>query len=201
VRLNAIMPEYRQRIALRSMAFPLELGDGEPPPRDILEQEWWLAALQEPRAEFRPFRGDHFPTTTLPAFDAAKAAERQGEDVGHAYDLRIRRAFFAESADIGNPDLLRALAQEVRLDMGRFDQDLASGQPREQVLAEWHLGREQLGVRGTPTLVLPDNTRARLPIAGPRLRDRRVIGVPPLPCCGDGCLDAMRHLLDQAVNG
>lgn len=74
------------------MAFPIELIDGEPPPRDILEQEWWLAALQEPRANFNPFTGERFPTTTLPAFDVVEAAERQEEEAALACGRRSRPA-------------------------------------------------------------------------------------------------------------
>ena len=44
---------------------------GEAAPRDILEQEWWLAAIQEPEADFSRFAGDDWPNTTLPAFQAA----------------------------------------------------------------------------------------------------------------------------------
>lgn len=199
MRLHAILPEFADRVRVRHLAFPLELRDHQPPPRDVLEQEWWLAVLQEPRARFRPFRGADFPTTTLPAFDAAKAAERQGEAVWRTYDLRIRQAFFAESADISRADVLRDLAREVGLDLARFDADLASGAMRAAVLADQQLGEEQYAVRGTPTLVLPDGTHADLPLAAPRLANRRVVGVQPLPCCGDGCLDAMRHLLEQAA--
>jgi hypothetical protein len=65
------MPELQGRAALRIRPFPLELIDGESAPRDILEQEWWLAAIQEPAATFAPYRGDDWPTTTLPAFEAA----------------------------------------------------------------------------------------------------------------------------------
>lgn len=36
-------------------AFPLEVMGGEATPRAILEQEWWLAALREPRATFEPW--------------------------------------------------------------------------------------------------------------------------------------------------
>lgn len=181
------------------MAFPLELGDHEPPPRDILEQEWWLAALQEPKATFRPFAGSDFPTTTLPAFHAAKAAARQGEEAAERYDLRVREAFFAESANIGSPIVLTDLARELGLDVARFERDIDAPAVRAEVLAERRLGQEQYGVRGTPTLVLPDGNRARLPIAAPRMRNRRVVSVPPLPCCGDGCLDAMRRILDTAA--
>ena len=186
-------------MAVHSMAFPLELGDHEPPPRDVLEQEWWLAALQEPRATFRPFAGDDFPSTTLPAFHAARAAARQGEHAGEAYDLRVRQAFFAEGANIGRPSVLIDLAREIKLDIPRFERDLHSTEVHEEVLAERRLGLEQFGVRGTPTLIMPDGSRARLPLAAPRMRNRRIIAVPALPCCGDGCLDEMRHLLDRAA--
>ena len=46
VRLNQILPEYQARMWLRLRPFPLEVVDGEAAPRDILAQEWWLAALQ-----------------------------------------------------------------------------------------------------------------------------------------------------------
>ena len=198
MRLNTILPQYRDRIQLLHMAYPIELMDGEPPPRDILEQEWWLAALQEPRASFRPFTGGRFPTSTLPAFDAVKAAEAQGEEAGQAYDLRVRQAFFRDSADIGNTRVLHDLASEVGLDRIRFERDLSAGELRQQVLEEQRRGREEFGVRGTPTLILPGKSRARLPIGFPRMRDRRIVGVTPLPCSGDGCLDKMREILARA---
>ena len=62
----------------RTRAFPLALLRGESAPRDILEQEWWLAAIQEPDAAFAPSQGDDWPTTTLPAFDAVQCAAHPG---------------------------------------------------------------------------------------------------------------------------
>jgi len=75
----------------RTRFFPLELLRGEGPPRDILEQEWWLASLQEPAALFTPYSSDDFPTTTLPAFDAVWAARRQG-DAGGALAASVQMA-------------------------------------------------------------------------------------------------------------
>ena len=199
MRLNTILPEYRDQLRLRRCAFPLGLIDQSPPPRNVLEQEWWLAALQEPRARFRPFTGKRFPTTTLPAFDAAKAADHQGEALGERYDLRVREAFFNDSLDIGDPSVLTALASEVGLDLERFKEDFSSGRMQAEVEEDLRLGREEFAVRGTPTLALPDHSHARLPIGFPRMRDQRIIGVTPLPCSGDGCLDKMRELLDRAL--
>ncbi len=77
--MHTILPEYRGRVRLRIRPFPLEVADGEAAPRDILEQEWWLAALQEPQARFAPFQGDEWPATTLPAFEAVWCATEQNE--------------------------------------------------------------------------------------------------------------------------
>ena len=56
---------------------------------------------------------------------------------------------------------------------------------RSAVLEDARLGQERYRVRGTPTLMLRDGTKLRHPIAFPRLRDERVVGVTPLPCHGE----------------
>lgn len=198
MRLNAVLPEYEGRVRLRTRAFPLEIG-GEAAPRDILEQEWWLAALQEPEAAFSPFRGDDWPTTTLPAFHAAWAAARQGEAAGHAYDLRIRRAFFAQGRNIGRFEVVLELAREAGLDLDRFRRDVGSAEAGAAVLAERQAGRERYGVRGTPTLMLGDGTKLRAPLAEPRMRDRKIVAVGRLPCYGETCRDAVRALFERAL--
>ena len=193
------MPEFRGRATLRIRPFPLELIDGESAPRDILEQEWWLAAIQEPAATLVPYRGDDWPTTTLPAFEAAWCAARQGEEALANYDLRVRHAFFAEGRNIGRWEVLREIAEEVGLDRQRFDQDAADGEARAAVVEEARLGRERYRVRGTLTLMLADGTKLRHPIAYPHMEERKVVRVAALPCCGEGCLDATRAVIDQAV--
>jgi hypothetical protein len=74
VRLHHVLPEYQHRVRLRVRPYPLEVMGGEAAPRTILEQEWWLAAIQEPLAEFKPFAVDDWPTTTMPAFEVAWCA-------------------------------------------------------------------------------------------------------------------------------
>jgi predicted DsbA family dithiol-disulfide isomerase len=199
VRLHAVMPEFAGRVALRTRAFPLEVYGGGPPNRHELEQEWWLAAIQEPLATFRPFRGDDWPTTTLSAFEAVAAAARQDEDIVHDFDLRVRRAFFAESRNIGKREVMLELAQEAGLDMLRFERDIANPSIRDAVLAEGRVGYERFGVRGTPTLMLEDGARLEHAFATADFEDDRISAVHPLPCCGDGCLDATRKLVEAAL--
>ncbi|HEX6122291.1 MAG TPA: DsbA family protein [Ktedonobacterales bacterium] len=205
VRLHNVLPEYQGRVRLRIRPFPLEVARNEPASREILEQEWWLAALQEPAAQFAPYQGDDWPTTTLPAFEAVWCASQQEEEIAHALDLRIRRAFFAESRNIGRPEVLLELAQELAgevagLDLARFTRDFDGGAAREAVLEECRIGQEQYRVRGTPTLMLADGTKLRSPIAFPVMREHRVVAVGKLPCCGDGCLDATRALFERALH-
>ena len=200
MRLHKIIPEFEGRVKFRIRPFPLEVaGDEGPAPRDILQQEWWLAALQEPAAKFAPYQSDDWPTTTLPAFDAVWCAARQSEELALAYDLRIRQAFFAESRNIGRREVLQALAEEVGLDLPAFTRDFDSGAARAGVLAELKVGQEHYRVRGTPTLMLANGTKLRPPIAFPVMRERKNVGVGTLPCCGETCLEATRALVERAL--
>ncbi len=199
MRLHKILPEYQDRVKLRIRPFPLGLGRDPTVPRDILEQEWWLAALQEPAAEFAPYLGDDWPSSTLPAFEAAWCAARQGEAAYLDYDLRVRRAFFAEGRNIGRTGVLMEIAKEAGLDMANFSRAMGSGEGHARVLEEARLGRERYKIHGTPTVMLGGGTRLRLPIGFPVMKERKIVAVGVLPCCGDGCLDATRGLFEQAL--
>src|SRR5579859_6752553 len=124
---------------------------GEAAPRAILEQEWWLAAIQEPLTEFALFLGDDWPTSTLPAFEVAWCALQQSEAALLDLDLRIHRAFFAEGSNTGRRDVLLELAQAVGIDVRRVTAELDSGRPREAVLDEAPLGPERYRVRDAHT--------------------------------------------------
>ena len=172
---------------------------GEPAPRAVLSQEWWLAAIQEPLAEFNPFVGDDWPTSTLPAFEVAWCAAQQSPSAFLDLDLRIRRAFFAEGRNIGRREVLLELAQAAGLDVDQIAAELDSGIPREAILADARLGQELYRVRGTPTLMLADGSKLRHPIAFARMREERIIGVLPLPCHGEECIQATRDLFERAL--
>jgi predicted DsbA family dithiol-disulfide isomerase len=199
VRLHRIGKEYEGRVIVRTRFFPLEFLRPGGPSRSLLEEEWWLAAIQEPEAKFAPFPSEGWPTTTLPAFDAAWAASRQGVEVGVDYDLRLRRAFFGEGRNIGRREVLLDIAREASMDIGSFERDFESAEARAAVTEESRIGREQFRVRGTPTLTLADGTHLPLPIAYPRVRDGRVVGIAPLQCFGEGCSDALRALFERAL--
>jgi predicted DsbA family dithiol-disulfide isomerase len=198
VRLHKIMLEYQGQVRLQQRAFPLEIFGGGPPNRKELELEIWLAALQEPEAEFKPFK-EEWPTTTLPAFEAAWCAFQQGEALGHEFDLRIRKAFFAEGRNIGNRDVMLELAYEAGLEMDHFVRLFNSGAALTAVLEEGQIGQEIYKVRGTPTVMLPNGQKLRHPIAYPNIQNERIVSVGKLPCCGEGCYTATRALFEKAL--
>lgn len=198
MRLHKILPEYHGRVRLVERAFPLEVFGGGPPDRNELELEIWLAALQEPEAAFKPF-GKEWPTTTLPAFDAAWCAFQQGETIGREFDLRIRRAFFAEGRNIGQREVMLDLAREAALDFDLFIHHFNSGAARAAVLEEGRLGKELYHVRGTPTIMLSDGSKLRHPLAYPSIRDGKIQSVGRLPCCGEGCYASTRELFEKAI--
>lgn len=199
VRLQKILPEFQDQVKLRERAFPLEVYGGGPPNRKELELEMWLAALQEPEAKFNSFKGNDWPTTTLPAFEAAWCAFQQDEKMGHEFDLRIRRAFFSESRNIGRREVMLELAREAGLDMGEFTRLFNSDAPRAAVLEEGRIGKEQYVVRGTPTLMMADGTKLRHPIAYAKIQDGRILSVGRLFCCGESCYSATRAFFTQAL--
>ena len=198
VRLQKVMHEYQGRVKLRQRAFPLEIYGGGPPDRKELELEIWLAALQEPEAVFKPFKED-WPTTTLPAFEGAWCAFQQDELSGHDFDLRIRRAFFAEGRNIGRRNVILELAQEAGLDMDHFTRLFNSGEARTAVLEEGRLGKEIYKVRGTPTVMLADGKKLRHRIAYPNIQNGKILSVGKLSCCGEECYEATRALFEQVL--
>lgn len=198
MRLQKVRPEYQGRVRLRERAFPLEIYGGGPPDRHELELEIWLAAIQEPEAVFKPF-SDSWPTTTLPAFEAAWCAFQQSEAIGWDFDMRIRRAFFAEGRNIGERAVMLDLAREASLDLDHFNCLFSSGEPLQAVIEEGRLGKEQYRVRGTPTIMLASGKKLRHPIAYPNIQNGKIQSVGRLPCCGEGCYDATRALFEQAL--
>ncbi len=200
VRLNKIMPEYQGRVRVRERAFPLEVYGGGPPDRKELEVEMWMAAIQEPEARFVPFRSDDWPTTTLPAFEAAWCAFQQSEQAGHDFDLRIRMAFYAEGRNIGRREVMVDLAREAGLDMDQFTRLFNSPTPRAAILEEGRLGKEQYRVRGTPTIMLSDGTRLRHPLAYAEIREGKIHSVGRLPCCGESCYEITRTMFERALH-
>jgi len=118
-------------------------------------QGWRRVAEDEPRAPFQPWQGDAGPPThSLPAHLVAKAAAALGEEPGRRMRERLFRAYFAESRDISDDGVLRALWRELGLDESGLAR-AADPALAQHVLAE-HEEAQSLGATGVPAVRLAD---------------------------------------------
>ncbi|PTQ53693.1 MAG: DSBA oxidoreductase [Hydrogenibacillus schlegelii] len=159
-RLAAEYPEIRivhRAFALAPTPESLEtmFGSKEQAKREILSH--WRAANQNDDdhridAALMATRPFDYPYS-MPGLLACKAAERQGGQEAHwaLYD-RIQRAHLTECLNIADFAVLRRCAEDVGLDVARWEGDVRSPETREAV--ERDLARARLyGIRGVPTLV------------------------------------------------
>ncbi len=133
----------------------------------------WLVRLQERRsnlkvdykafvleqANFAPSRGEDwkawedrtFPSRDLPPHEAAKCAALQGETQFDKYHVVLHRAKHRYGKDITSELVLRDIALEVGLDVGRWEEDMKNG-ATIPLIAQEHEEAEEQGVFGVPTL-------------------------------------------------
>lgn len=109
---------------------------------------------------------------TAKAFELLAMAQDKGLD--HPYSMRVLRAFFQEDRDIGDPEILIALAAEAGLDAGKARQVLESGAYAERHREALRHAREDMAITSVPTIVVGD---------------RVFRGTPPL--------DALRQAIDR----
>ncbi len=95
----------------------------------------------------------------MPASRAAVAAQRQGKY------WEMHDKLFGNQGAL-QPDNFKQYAQELGLDMAKFEQDMASPEVQQQIADDMQLAR-QSGVNGTPTLFL----------AGKRVQNRSLDGI------------------------
>ncbi|PYN92744.1 MAG: hypothetical protein DMD91_31690 [Candidatus Rokuibacteriota bacterium] len=155
VRIRDIQHAYGDRVHVHWRTFPLIVG--EQPDRRATQKTrdgWQRIGADEPRAYFAPPEIDvPLPASSIPALTAAKSAERQGNDAFERFHDRLFTALFRDHLDIGRPEVLRRLAREAALDLGRFEADYA-GDAYEAVLRDCAEGAAWFGVSGLPTVIL-----------------------------------------------
>jgi predicted DsbA family dithiol-disulfide isomerase len=204
-RLRKLRDDYRGRVTIAYKSLALEYVNKQPTPKPVLDNEMPVLMLEEPEIPYQPWHApdSEWPVTMWPAFEAIKCAERQGAEQAAELDWAIRVAFFAESRCISMRHVLFDLAEQTRLDMRQFADDFDNGVAKRQVLQEAQEGWEQLKVNGSPTFVLPSGKQVSdLALPEVKLDEQqhyRVVALDPAPCRGDGCLDLIRKLFDEAL--
>jgi predicted DsbA family dithiol-disulfide isomerase len=100
------------RVVVDHRAFPLEVLNGRPTPRHILDAEIPVAGGLEPDAGWQIWRDDphRYPVTTLLALEAVQAAKEQSLWAGEQLDHALRKALFAESRCISMRHVILGIA-------------------------------------------------------------------------------------------
>jgi predicted DsbA family dithiol-disulfide isomerase len=187
------------RVALVHRAFPLELINGRPTPKRILEAEVPVAGGLDPAAGWQIWaRPDwEWPVTTLPALEAVRAAELQSLTAAEELDLALRRAFFAESRCISmRPVILEAASGCAHVDAGELAACLDDGRARRAVMDDLEVARGDQ-VDGSPHLFLADGTAVFNPGLRVRWEGEHGRGFPVVEADDPGVYDS---LLERAAD-
>ena len=91
------------------------------------------------------------------AHEAAKWADKHRHF--EEYNLALFRAFFEQGKDIGDIEILKGLAADLKLDAKSLHISLENGDYTAMVLADEHEAR-QVGVRAVPAFVVNGKVQA-----------------------------------------
>jgi predicted DsbA family dithiol-disulfide isomerase len=92
-------------------------------------------------------------TNSRPALVLEKCAQAEGK--GAAFHVTTMRAYWEQARDIGDPAVLKEIAEQVGLSTRDFEQILTSEAFNEQVEADIELAQEY-GLTGVPALIFAD---------------------------------------------
>jgi predicted DsbA family dithiol-disulfide isomerase len=202
-RLGQLEAEWRGRVRLAWRCLSLEVVNSRGTSKYTLDQELPYLLQVEPDIPARPWRRAEweYPVTMLPAFEALKCAEAQGEEAANAFNWAVRRAFFAESRCVSLRHILLDIAREAGLDVAQFTYDLDTGYYKHLVIKESERGWHMLKVKGSPTLVLPSGVQRPYPAIPELLWDaeERVVGIKPSEYPESDPLEVYRAILAEVA--
>ena len=159
VRLRRLKEEYGTKLSFTWKSFPLRPHEMPVSPQRL---KHGLAAVSaaEQSIHFEPWtESRHIPGTSMPALEAAKCAQLEGEEAFESYHLLLFRSYFEHGKDISERNVLYDLAKESGLDMSQFDINFSSGKQREKVWADYDEARYQYQVTAIPTAIFENGSR------------------------------------------
>jgi predicted DsbA family dithiol-disulfide isomerase len=148
------------QVALDLRGFPLELFNGRPTPKRILDAEVPVVGALDPSAGWQVWqRPDYeYPVTTLPALEAVQAAKEQGLRASEELGRALRYAFFAESRTVSLVPVIVDVAKGCEgIDADALAAALDDGRARGLVIEQRDTA-ERIGVKGSPHVYLPDGS-------------------------------------------
>jgi predicted DsbA family dithiol-disulfide isomerase len=153
------------RVSFDHRAFPLELINGRPTPKHVLDAEVPVIAKHVPGAGWSRWDAPdyYYPVTTLPAMEAVQAAKEQDLGLSDRLDRALRRAWFEDSRCVSLfTEILDAARSIDGLDVAALSEALVEGRFRRWIFADLDAARSD-EVKGSPHLFLPDGSDAHNP--------------------------------------
>jgi predicted DsbA family dithiol-disulfide isomerase len=141
-------------------AFPLELVNRRPTPKNVLDAEVPVVAAADAEVAWRQWDAPPWtwPVTTLPALEAVQAAKEQGIAAAERLDLALRRALFAQSRCVSMRSVVLDVADEAEgVEVEPLADALDTGRACAAVIEQWRAA-EAGPVKGSPHLFLPDGS-------------------------------------------
>lgn len=145
------------RVVFDPHAFPLEVLNGQPTPKNVLDAEIPVTGALAPGAGWQMWqRPEHeYPVTMLPALEAVHAAKEQGPKVAEGLDRALRRGFFGESRNVSmRHEILEIAATVPGLDVDALARALDDGRARAALAEDREIASTDR-VTGSPHLFLP----------------------------------------------
>lgn len=149
-RLHDVQKEYEGQLTFQWRSFLLFREDAHKGWNNYVAAHWQKAHEAEPALAISPWQGSGYPTTTIPAHVAGKAAARQG--LFDAFHLEAMRTFFSLSQNLEDSTVLRQIAIAVGAHIEQFDQDSADPGLKDLVWREFMDGVERDRVTAIPTM-------------------------------------------------
>lgn len=151
------------RLDLR--AFPLELFNGAPTPRKLVDAEIGAVGALAPDFGWQIWQAEpsDYPSTVLLALEAVQAAKTRSLVASEQLDLALRHAFFSRSRHVGMRDvILDAATRCPDVDAVELAAMLDDGSARHAVMEQYEIAQGD-EVKGSPHVFLPDGSSMHNP--------------------------------------
>ena len=159
VRMRRLEAEFAGRIELEWRTYllrPVKKTGRDAERFRRYTEGWQRPAAEEDAGTFRPWSGEEPPPThSVPAHIVARTARELGEEQERRVHDRLLLAYFGESRDISNAEVLAELWAETGLAPDEFP-DLEAPELEAEIRAE-HAESVELGLTGVPAARLRDN--------------------------------------------
>lgn len=139
---------------------------------DQLQVRWRFFPLEQVNSAEAPEwkvweQPDSHRSRGRPAFQAAMAAQNQGDAAFQRFHLALLRARHEENQDHWKRKTLLAVAKEADLDLEQFEREMTDRSQLARIGEDYTEARDVHGVFGTPTFVFPNGAAGYLKMLPP----------------------------------